>query len=151
MKFHLSCLPASLRLLAAAILRGKVKKHFAQDWLFKSGQNNAQLICFRFFNSLGIPWERFSSQLEVWIAWPVPGSFALNCRWPKSQNSKNTYESLDRKNPEISRIHRLRLRKLTFTRLELKDTASYTGERSEEDPEEVTIRITFVHLAIIGL
>ena len=40
---------------------------------------------------------------------------------------------------------------LYFTRLELKDTASYTGERLEEDPEEVTIRITLVHLAIIGL
>ena len=36
-------------------------------------------------------------------------------------------------------------------RLELKDTASYTGERLEEAPEDVTIRITLLHLAIIGI
>ena len=33
----------------------------------------------------------------------------------------------------------------------MKDTASYTGERMEDAPEEVTIRITLLHLAIIGL
>ena len=32
----------------------------------------------------------------------------------------------------------------------MKDTASYTGERMEDAPEEVTIRITLLHLAIIG-
>ena len=38
-----------------------------------------------------------------------------------------------------------------FDRLEMKDTASYTGERMEDAPEDVTIRITLIHLAIIGL
>ena len=41
--------------------------------------------------------------------------------------------------------------KIDFARLEMKDTASYTGERMEDAPEEVTIRITLLHLTIIGL
>ena len=39
---------------------------------------------------------------------------------------------------------------LTWYSFELRDTASYTGERSGEAAEDITIKITLVHLAIIG-
>ena len=129
----------------------------------KSEKKKKQVIdwkkYFDCYISLGIPWERSSSPLEVSTAWPAPGGiarFESMFWWLQMRITSQDFQE-----PMSFRTARVLISQksagcvpknwLHFTRLELKDTASYTGERSEEDPEEVTIRITLVHLAIIGL
>ena len=121
--------------------------------------NHILLEYFDSYTSLDIPWERSSSPLEVSTAWPAPGGIVhfvsifwwLQMRTKSQDFQESTNSKTARVLIRLESAGCVSKKLLYFTRLELKDTASYTGERLEEDPEEVTIRITLVHLAIIGL